>query len=130
MRSRPQAVTVAAVLLVLLSLFNFPWPWLLLFPGAESPPAFVIYTGFVLGLVGLVVAVGLWIIKAWSYRATIVVCVLNILAGAPGIFLGPTVGIRVLSAVLEVMALLIIVLVVRPSSRRALEAADQPSRVR
>ena len=44
MRSRPQAVTVAAVLLVLLSLFNFPWPWLLLFPGAESPPAFVIYT--------------------------------------------------------------------------------------
>jgi hypothetical protein len=130
MRSRPQAVTVAAVLLVLLSLFNFPWPWLLLFPGAESPPAFVIYTGFVLGLVGLVVAVGLWIIKAWSYRATIVVCVLNILAGAPGIFLGPTVGIRVLSAVLEVVALLIIVLVVRPSSQRALEAADQPSRVR
>jgi uncharacterized membrane protein len=123
-------VTVAAVLLVLLSLFNFPWPWLLLFPGAESPPAFVIYTGFVLGIVGLVVAVGLWMIKAWSYRATIVVCVLNILAGAPGIFLGPTVGIRVLSAVLEVVALLIIVLVVRPSSQRALEAADQPSRVR
>ena len=130
MRSRPQAVTVAAVLLVLLSLFNFPWPWLLLFPGAESPPAFVIYTGFVLGIVGLVVAVGLWMMKAWSYRATIGVCVLNILAGAPGVFLGPTVGIRVLSAVLEVVALLIIVLVVRPSSRRALEAADQPSRVR
>ena len=130
MRSRPQAVTVAAVLLVLLSLFNFPWPWLLLFPWAIPPPAFVIYTGFVLGIVGLVVAVGLWMMKAWSYRATIGVCVLNILAGAPGVFLGPTVGIRVLSAVLEVVALLIIVLIVRTSSRRALEAADQPSRVR
>jgi len=129
MRSRPQAVTVAAVLLVLLSLFNFPWPWLLLFPGAESPPAFVIYTGFVLGIVGLVVAVGLWMMKAWSYRATIGVCVLNLLSGAPGVFLGPTVRIRVLSAVLEVVALLIIVLIVRPSSQRALEA-DQPSRVR
>jgi hypothetical protein len=129
MRSRPQAVTVAAVLLVLLSLFNFPWPWLLLFPGAESPPAFVIYTGFVLGIVGLVVAVGLWMMKAWSYRATIGVCVLNLLSGAPGVFLGPTVGIRVLSAVLEVVALLIIVLIVRSSSQRALEA-DQPSRVR
>src|SRR5215216_5379929 len=128
MRSRPQAVTVAAVLLVLLSLFNFPWPWLL-FPGAESPPAFVIYTGFVLGIVGLVVAVGLWMMKAWSYRATIGVCVLNLLSGAPGVFLGPTVGIRVLSAVLEVVALLIIVLIVRSSSQRALEA-DQPSRVR
>ena len=129
MRSRPQAVTVAAILLVLLSLFNFPWPWLLLFPGAESPSAFVIYTGFVLGIVGLVVAVGLWMMKAWSYRTTIGVCVLNLLAGAPGVFLGPTVGIRVLSAVLEVVALLIIVLIVRSSSQRALEA-DQPSRVR
>ena len=129
MRYRPQAVTIAAILLVLLSLFNFPWPWLLLFPWAP-PPAIVIYTGFVLGVVGIVVAVGLWMMKAWSYLATIVVCVLNLLSGAPGVFLGPTVGIRVLSAVLEVVGLLIIVLVVRPSSRRALEAAHQPSRVR
>src|SRR5215208_5719207 len=129
MRSRPQSVTVAAILLVLVSLFNFPWPWLLLFPWAQ-PPAFVIYTGFVLGVVGLVVAVGLWMMKAWSFWATIVVCVLNLLSGAPGVFLGPTVGVRVLSAVLEVVALLIIVLVMRPASRRALEAADQPSRVR
>src|SRR5215211_4803283 len=130
MRSRPQSVTVAALLLVLLSLFGFPWPWLHLFPWAQPPPAIVIYTGFVLGVVGLVVAVGLWMMKAWSFWATIVVCVLNLLSGAPGVFLGPTVGVRVLSAVLEVVALLIIVLVVRPVSRRALEAADQPSRVR
>jgi len=130
MRSRPQSVTVAAILLVLVSLFGFPWPWLLLFPWAQPPPAIVIYTGFVLGIVGLVVAVGLWMMKAWSFWATIVVCVLNLLAGAPGVFLGPTVGVRVLSAVLEVVALLIIVLVMRPVSRRALEAADQPSRVR
>ena len=130
MRSGPQAVTVAAVLLVLLSLFNFPWPWLLLFPGAESPPAFVIYTGFVLGIVGLVVAVGLWMMKAWSYLATNMVCVLNLFSGAPGVVFGPTDGVRVLNAVLEVVALLIIVLLILPSSRRALEAADRPSRVR
>jgi len=111
MRYRPQAVAIAAILLVLLSLFNFPWPWLLLFPWAQPPPAFVIYTGFVLGVVGIVVAVGLWMMKAWSYWATIIVCVLNILSGAPGVVLGPTVGIRVLSVVLEVVALLIIVLV-------------------
>ena len=58
MRSRPQAVTVAAILLVLLSLFDLPWPWMLLFPGVEEPPAFVIYSGIVLGIVGLVVTVG------------------------------------------------------------------------
>jgi uncharacterized membrane protein len=130
MHSRPQSVIVAAILLVLLSLFDFPWPWMLLFPGAEQPPAFVIYTGLVLGIVGLVVAVGLWMMKAWSYRATIIVCVLNLFSGAPGIIFGPTAGIRVLNAVLEVVALLIIVLVMRPASRRALEAAHQPSRVR
>ena len=130
MHSRPQSVIVAAILLVLLSLFDFPWPWMLLFPGAEQPPAFVIYTGLVLGIVGLVVAVGLWMMKAWSYLATIIVCVLNLFSGAPGIVFGPTAGIRVFSAVLEVVALLIIVLVMRPSSRRALEAAHQPSRVR
>ena len=130
MYSRPLPVTIATILLVLSSLFGFPWPWLLLFPWAQPPPAFVIYTGFVLGVVGLVVAVGLWMTKAWSYRATIVICVLNLLAGAPGVVLGPTVGIRVLNAVLEIVALLSIVLVMRPSSRRALEAADQPSRVR
>jgi hypothetical protein len=130
MRSRPQSVTVAALLLVLLSLFGFPWPWLLLFPWAQPPPAVVIYTGLVLGVAGLVVAVGLWMMKAWSYRATIGVCVLNLLAAAPGIVLGATVGIRVLNAVLEVVALLIIVLVMRPASRRALEATHQSSRVR
>jgi len=72
----------------------------------------------------------LWMMKAWSFWATIIVSVLNILSGAPGVFLGPTVGVRVLSAVLVVVALLIIVLVLRPSSRRALEAADRPPRVR
>ena len=129
MHSRPQAVTVAVLLLVLLSLFGFPWPWMLLFPWAQPPPAIVIYTGFALGIAGIIVAVGLWMMRAWSYRVTIIVCVLNLIAGAPGVVFGPTVGIRVLSAVLEVVALLIIVLVMRPSSRRALEAADQPSRV-
>ena len=131
MRSRrPLPVTVAAFLLVLLSLFGFPWPWMLLFPEAEQPPAVVLYIGLVLGIAGLIVASGLWTMKAWSYRATIVVCVLNLLSGAPGVFFGPTTRIRVLSAVLEVVALLIIVLLVLPSSRDALEAADQPSRVR
>jgi hypothetical protein len=130
MRSRPQAVAIAAILLVLLNLFNFPQPWLILFPWALPPPVFVVYTGLVLGVVGIVVAVGLWMMKAWSYWATFIVCVLNLLSGAPGVFLGPTVGVRVLSAVLEVVALLIIVLVIRPSSRRALEAAYRPPRVR
>ena len=130
MSPRPLPVTVAAILLALLSLFGFPWPWDFLFPGAEQPPAFVLYIALVLGVVGLVVAAGLWMMKSWSYWATIVVCVLNLLSGAPGVVLGPTAGIQVLSVVLEVVAALVIVLVVLPSSRRALATVGQPSRVR
>ena len=130
MRSRPLPVTVATILLVLLSLFDLPFPWLLLFPGVEEPPAFVIFSGIVLGIVGLVVAVGLWMLKKWSFWATIAVSVLNLLLGAPGVVMGPTAALRVAVLITEVVAVLIIVLVGLPSSRRALAPADQPSRVR
>ncbi len=130
MRSRPLPVSVAAILLVLLSLEDLPFPWLLLFPGVEQPPAFIIYSGIVLAIVGLAAAVGLWMLKKWSYWATIVICALNFLLGAPGVFMAPTAAIRAAVAVTEVVAILIIVLVVLPSSRHALETAEQPSRVR
>ena len=127
MRSRPPTVTVAAILLVLLSLLDFPWLYRLLFPGAVEPPAFVVYSGYVLGIVGLLVAIGLWRLNKWSYWATIVVCVLNFLLGAPGVVFAPGAALKAVIAVGEVVAVLIIMLVVLPSSRRALAAAEQPS---
>ena len=130
MRSQPLSLTVAAILLVLLSLMNFPFPWWFLFPGVEDPPAFVIYSGIVVGLVGLVVAAGLWMLKTWSLRAAVIVCVINLLVGAPGVVMGPTAALRATVLVTEVVAVFIIVLVVVPSSRRALATADRPSRVR
>jgi hypothetical protein len=126
MRSRPPTVTVAAILLVLLSLFDFPWLYRLLFPGAVEPPAFVIYSGYVVGIAGIVVAIGLWMMQKWSLWATIVVCVLNFLSGAPGVLMAPG-ALKGVIVVGEVVAVLIIVLVVLPSSRGALAAADQPS---
>ena len=129
MPSRPLTVVVAAILLVLLSLFDFPWPYELLFPGfigAMEPPAFIIYSGYVLGIVGIVVAIGLWRLDKWSYWATIVVCVLNFLSGAPGVVFAPG-ALKAVIVVGEIVAVLIIVLVVLPSSRGALAAAQQPS---
>src|SRR5215210_2007539 len=130
MSSRPLPVTVAAILLVLLSLFNFPWVYELFFPGAQGPPAALLYSGYVVGVVGLVAAVGLWMLKPWSYWTTIVVCALNFLLGAPGVVFAPGAGLKALIAVLEVVAILILVLVVLPDSRRALADAERPSRVR
>ena len=85
-----------------------------------KPPAFVLYSGIVVGTVGLVAAVGLWMMKPWSLWATIVVCVLNFLLGAPGVVMAPTAALKVAIAVTEVgFALIIVLVVVLPSSRRA-----------
>ena len=127
MRPRPLPVMVAAILLVLLSLTNFPWLYELLFPGAEEPPAFILYLGYVVGVAGLVAAVGLWMLQKWSYWVTIVVCVLNFLLGAPGVIMAPGAALKAFIAVSEVVAVLIIVLVVLPDSRRALTTAERPS---
>jgi uncharacterized membrane protein (DUF2068 family) len=129
MRARPLPVTVAAILLVLLSLTNFPWVYELLFAAGEfeGPPAFILYSGYVVGVVGLVAAVGLWMLQKWSYWTTIVVCVLNFLLGAPGLVMAPGAALKAFIAVSEVVAVLIIVLVVLPDSRRALTTAEQPS---
>src|SRR5215212_11108091 len=120
MRARPLPVTVAAILLVLLSLTNFPWVYELLFAAGEfeGPPAFILYSGYVVGVVGLVAA-GLWMLRKWSIWLTIVVCVLGILSAAPGIAFGPNAALQAAAAIGVVLPALIIVLVVLPASRRA-----------
>ena len=129
MRLRPLPVTVAAILLVLLSLANFPWLYDFLFAAGEfeGPPAFILYSGYVVGVAGFVTAVGLLMLQKWSYWATIVVCVLNFLFGLPPLLLLPGAALKAFIAVTEVVAVLIIVLVVLPDSRRALTTAEQPS---
>jgi hypothetical protein len=121
MRSRALSVTVAAILQIVLNVLNFPGPWWYLFPGAEEAPVFVIYSGIVLGIVGLVAAVGLWMMKRWGFWLTVIVCVLNILLGAPGIVMAPGVVLDAAIAV-QVIGFVLIVLVVFPTSRRAFVA--------
>ena len=113
---RPPAVTVAAILLALFSLLNLITP---LTPAAsEGIPAFVIYSGVVLGVVGLAASYGLWTLKNWSVALTIIVSVLNILSAAPGFAFAPTTGAFVAAIVGVVGFALIIVLVVLPTLRR------------
>jgi uncharacterized membrane protein (DUF2068 family) len=131
MSPRSLPVTVAAILLALFSVMNFPGPWWYAVPGvAEVTPMFVIYSGILLGIVGLVAAVGLWMMKAWSLWLTIVVCVLNILLNVSGLVMVLPGGLKALIAVQTIGFVLALVLVVLPSTRRALAAAERPSRVR
>jgi len=103
--------------MALVSLLGLPGP---LLPGSEEVPAVVIYGGIVLGIVGLVAAVGLWMLKKWGLWLSIVVSVLNFLSAAPGVVFGPNATLQAAAAVGVVVPALIIVLLVLPSSRSAL----------
>ena len=122
MRTRPMPVTVAAILLALFSLMNLPGPWWNLIPGAmiAETPTFVIYSGIVLGIAGVVATVGLWMMKRWSWWATIVVCVLNILLNLPAPAMVPTSALLAAIVVQTIGFIVTLVLIVLPSARHAL----------
>jgi uncharacterized membrane protein (DUF2068 family) len=113
-RTRPQPVTIAAILLALLSLANLLAPLIL-----PAEAGAVVYLLIVLGVLGLVAAGGLWMLKRWALWFTIVVSVLNVLAAAPGLFFAPDLTGRVLATIGVMGFLVVILLAVLPSSRRA-----------
>jgi hypothetical protein len=127
MRSRPLPVTVAAIIQALFSLLSLPGP---LLPGSEGVPAVVLYSGIVLGVGGLVASAGLWMLKKWGLWLTIIVNVLGALSAAPGLVVAPNAALGAAALVGVLISVLILVLVVLPSSRRALANAHRPSRVR
>jgi uncharacterized membrane protein (DUF2068 family) len=71
------------------------------------------------GVVGLVGAAGLWMLRRWGSWLAIAVCVLNILDGASGVAGAPTAALQVVSTAVVLGFALIVVLVVLPDSRRA-----------
>jgi hypothetical protein len=122
MRERPTPVSVAAVLLALLSVLNLVSTVIPAF--SSGVPAVVVYGSAVLGLLGLVAAYGLWSLNKWGVWLTIILSVLNILSAAPGIVFAPTTVLFVGAIVTVVGYALIIVLVVVPTSRRAFAASS------
>lgn len=116
MHSRPETVSVASVLLALLSLPNVLYPFLAL-EGELLP---LIYLTVVFGVAGLIAAAGLWMVKRWALWLSIVVCLLGgIFSWAPVIPQAPTALHLGLAAVVVVSSIIIMVLVVLPTSRRA-----------
>ena len=131
MRSRPQTVTLAAILLALFSMPNLLFPlWAEAIPREEEVPALVVYTTVVVGVAGFVGAAGLWMLRRWSLWLIIVVCVLNVLDAAAGVAGAPNAALQAAATVMVVGFALIMLLVVLPTSRRALAAGEHPSRVR
>ena len=116
---RPGPVTVAVVLLALLSVLNFVSPLL-----PTDYPTIVLFLGGALGVVGLLAAAGLWQMRRWGLLLTIIASLLNILLAAPGTFAEPHATGKLLAGVTSVGFVLLLVLVLQPNSRRAFTASS------
>jgi uncharacterized membrane protein (DUF2068 family) len=122
-------VTIAVVSLALLSLLNLTSP-LFASPLFASPllhtdyPTVVLFLGIALGVLGLLAARGLWMLRRWGLLLTIVVSVLNILLAAPWIAVESQATGKLLAGVTTVGFALVLVLVMQSSSRRAFDATS------
>jgi len=90
---RPTTITIAEVLLAIFCLTS-------LIPVAvdlpdNGPPPIVIYVGYVLGALGLVMAAGLWLRKRWGTWLAIVVSPVSLLSAAPGISFASSATLRI-----------------------------------
>jgi hypothetical protein len=118
---RPLTVTIAAVLLALFSvLIDLSFPlWANAIPREEGVPAFVFYLTVAVGVVGLIGAAGLWMLRRWGILLAIVVCVLNFLDAMSGAVGAPNAALQVAAGATAVVFAVIVVLVLLPASRRA-----------
>jgi uncharacterized membrane protein (DUF2068 family) len=78
----------------------------------------------VLGVVGLIGALGLWMPKRWALWLTIVVSELNILSAAPGLAFAPTPTLKVLATIGVVGFAVVILLAILPGPRRTYTQGD------
>jgi uncharacterized membrane protein (DUF2068 family) len=102
--------------LAILSLNSLALP---LLPAAGGPPTIVVLGAVVAGALGLVAAVGLWLRRRWATWLGVILSALNALGAVPGIVVAPTLLLQVSAVTAIVGAVLIVVLVLLPASRRA-----------
>jgi O-antigen/teichoic acid export membrane protein len=120
---RPLSITIAVIISVVIIIGNFASPILPNGSGDEKVPTSVIVIGFVLAVIGIAAAVGLWMLRKRGAILTIVLSAINLLLAAPGIPFGPGTAVKLLSLVFTLLCAATIVLVLRPESRRAWQPA-------
>ena len=114
---RPATITIASVLLLLVSLFALAGPF-----SPNGPPVPISYIIFGVGVCGLPVVFGLWTMKPWGALLAIILAVLALLPPISGLIFAPLVG-KVISALVAIVYALVLVLVMLPATRKAVAAA-------
>ncbi len=125
MHTRPQPVTIVGVSLALLSLLNFTSPFL-----QTDYPTIVLLLAIALGVLGVLAAGGLWMLRRWGLLLTIIVSVLNILLAAPWIAVESQATGKLLAGVTTAGFALVLFLVMQRNSQRAFAATSRLSEKR
>jgi uncharacterized membrane protein (DUF2068 family) len=129
---RSMPTTIAAVLNALWSLVNIVMAVPLLSLGAdavneqaavENPPYFIVVIAIILGVVGLVGSWGLWQNQKWAKIVVIVIGALGGLSALPGVLFAETLALRTSAISGVVIPLIIIVLLLWPHPKAAIESA-------
>ncbi len=133
--TRPQSYLVAAVLMVLLSLARAVVQFPFLARGTAGnvgffsdsdpgPPFFLTVVNFVVTVLGFVSAYGVWRGEKWGVVMTIALCALAMLDQVPALLFVPFPW-RLIAAAGIVWAAIIIVLLLRPTSRPAVASTSR-----
>lgn len=115
--SRATALKIAAVLSFMFNTYSVVFSLPMVVQGADAVnqnpemiPYFVILSGLILGVIGMVAAFGTWKQQRWGIILTILAALLNGLSAAPGLLFAPNQMLRVSAIAGVVGAVLIIVL--------------------
>lgn len=126
--------TAAAVVNLVLSLIGIAFSLPALFLGSDGaaeagdqPPFGILVLVFALSMIGIVASYGIWKVERWGVVLAIVVNALNFVSGLPGAFVGPTVFLKIGSAVGCVLNVLVVWLLLRRRPAITTEAAMEVS---
>jgi uncharacterized membrane protein (DUF2068 family) len=115
---RPTVLIITSLLLILATLVFWG---IVLLPddGGDSGSAIVLYASVILGVLGLVAAAGIFIVKRWGMWLAIAVSVFAIAFAIGGVVFSHAPLMKGLCAVLTTLYVLVIVLAVLPLARRS-----------
>lgn len=115
--SRFKALKLAAILSFLLGLYGFLDAIPLLMRGAEdlnqasnSPPYFIIISGFVLAIVRIVGSYGTWYYQRWGIVLILLASAVDGVLAVPGILFAPSVQLQIEATIGVIAAIVIVVL--------------------
>lgn len=119
--SRPTSLVAATVLLVIGGLMNLiPFDAFITYDAADDrPPKVVVYGAYVLGVLLLAAAYGVWKRQRWGMFVGVIVSVIGIVSALPGVFFAPEAWMQLSAAIGVVLGIATIYALLMPATRRA-----------